>query len=256
MNKLNLSVLILLVSVNGFTQKRIRDEHIIHQQERMVFKQWNEDKFTPKSGFLGLNPLYWMTWGLHPNYPDNDLRPLGIFGPQTQRLSLVLAMQHTDNAYKLQSDTIAGTVASASLRNSSLLVDQDPLWMLYYRKEFQPLLSGGLELLVGISPAELLHLRSTGIYQWYLEEHQQLQERLSGLRETDMDRGSRIMTYHRLLSEYRSLNALWSSAKQRAKLYLSLKNQASKIREGSIILKPRKRSDTEIADDILKNSKL
>src|SRR3546814_4588918 len=37
-----------------------------------------------------------------------------------------------------------------------------------------------------------------------------------------MGRGSRILTYHRLLKEYRDLDAIWESAKRNAAHYLAL----------------------------------
>ena len=54
--------ILLMLSGYAFSQIPIRDIHIANQQERMVFKQWDKSKFTPSKGFLGLNPLYWLTW--------------------------------------------------------------------------------------------------------------------------------------------------------------------------------------------------
>ncbi len=34
--------------------RRLTDQHIVNQQERMVFKQWDKKKFTPTKGFLGI----------------------------------------------------------------------------------------------------------------------------------------------------------------------------------------------------------
>jgi hypothetical protein len=38
-----------------YAQSMVADKSIRYQQERMVFKQWDQNKFTPTSGFLGLN---------------------------------------------------------------------------------------------------------------------------------------------------------------------------------------------------------
>ena len=86
------TVLLLCTVITAKAQKQIRDESIVNQQERMVFKQWDRKKFTPTSGFLGLNPYYWLTWGLHPNYPKTDLRPLAPGGVQSLRLASVTGM--------------------------------------------------------------------------------------------------------------------------------------------------------------------
>ncbi|RYZ25131.1 MAG: hypothetical protein EOP49_45040, partial [Sphingobacteriales bacterium] len=152
-------------------QEPLRDESIIYQQERMVFKDWDRDKFTPKPGFLGLNPLYWLTWGLHPDYPENDLRPLAVFGPQTQWLSLALAMQHTEENYRLHSDTLMQTAAEEASARSGLLARKDPLWLLYYSREFAPLLGESQqELMPGLSLSVRKYLQDSGIYDWYLAE--------------------------------------------------------------------------------------
>ena len=88
--------LLLLTEASAQTVKYQTDKHIVNQQERMVFKQWDRDKFTPKRGFLSLNYQYWITWALHPRYPRTDRRPLSLSGPQTLRLLLVSAMKRTE----------------------------------------------------------------------------------------------------------------------------------------------------------------
>ncbi|RZL97893.1 MAG: hypothetical protein EOO88_61960 [Pedobacter sp.] len=125
--KLYLTALLLLVLAvpQVYGQKTIRDNAIRYQQERMVFKQWDRNKFVPEPGFLHLNPMYWLTWGLHPNYPKTDLRPLGPYGPQTQRMGMVLSMQQSSNAYKLHADTLR-SVALTEISNYAGAITQAP----------------------------------------------------------------------------------------------------------------------------------
>src|SRR5476649_1582474 len=86
----------------SYAQEEVYDKAIVHQEQRMVFLQWNQNDFYPKAGFLDLNPYYWLVWGLFdPNYHKTDLRPLSATGPQTQRLALVASLNNTDNHYKL-----------------------------------------------------------------------------------------------------------------------------------------------------------
>lgn len=238
-------------------QKKITDKHIIYQQERMVFKQWDGDKFTPKPGFLGLNPEYWITWALHPNYPKTDLRPLGPVGPQTQRLMSAAAMQNTDNLYKLHSDTLRNTALSEASNYSSALSFADPLWLMYYRNEFEGLLNqADSDLLSGLSAAEKAYLSSSGLVDWYKEESHALLERLEIARSTTVDRGSRIMAYHRMLGEYRKLLANWEMKKSKAKTFLSIRSSSEKLRNGEPVDVSGGKTDFQIADDILKKSKL
>lgn len=241
-----------------YSQMPIRDDAIRYQQERMVFKQWDRNKFVPKPGLLYLNPMYWLTWGLHPNYPKTDLRPLSANGPQTQRLGLVMAMEQSSNAYKLHADTLRSTALIETSNYTSALSGLDPLWMLYYSKEFDPLIQQDEgALLSGLGIEERMYLQSSGLLDWYLEESHSMRERLSALRSTNIDRGSRILGYHRILGEYRMLRASWEAKKQRAKLYLSLAGSAEKARiPNAAVATGGEQNDKQIAERILRNSKL
>ena len=261
MNKINLILwpaLALLSLVQGMAQtvKYQTDQHIVNQQERMVFKQWDRKKFTPTKGFLGLNPNYWLTWAWHPNYPKTDLRPLSAAGPQTQRLLLVAAMKNTEEAYKKHADTLRNTALTEMAGHAGAVSAADPLWQLYYRNEFNPL-TEGTDPLDGSPPEVRDYLTRTGVLEWYREESGALAERLESARTTNLERGSRIMAYHRMLGEYRQLSATWEAKKQRAALYLRLARASDNIRKPErSIARPPGRTDIQIADDILSKSKL
>ncbi|OYD43632.1 hypothetical protein [Sphingobacterium cellulitidis] len=248
--------LLSLVQGRAQTVKYQTDKHIVNQQERMVFKQWDRKKFTPTKGFLGLNPNYWLTWAWHPSYSKTDLRPLSAAGPQSQRLLLVAAMKNTEEAYKKHVDTLRNTALTEMAGYAGAVSAADPLWQLYYRGEFSPL-TDGTDPLQGSTPEIREYLARTGVLDWYREETTALAERLDGARTTDIERGSRIMAYHRLLAEYRSLLSTWEAKKQRAKLYLALSRTNRNVRESAqpIAGQPG-RSDIQIADDILGKSKL
>src|ERR1700744_4566973 len=87
----------LLCCAQIFAQSEIKDNAVRHQEERMVYDNWDQNKFDPKAGFLDLNPYYWLVWGLfYPSYHKTDLPPLSATGPQTQRLLLVSAQNNID----------------------------------------------------------------------------------------------------------------------------------------------------------------
>ncbi|KQB99863.1 hypothetical protein [Pedobacter sp. Hv1] len=254
-----LAAVLMLLTLSLWAQRTIRDRHITNQQERMVFKQWSQSKFTPTSGFLGLNPNYLLTWAWHPNYPNNDLRPLGPAGPQTQRLAFAAAMQHTENAYKLHADTLKNTAISEAVNYAAVFSRTDPLWQLYYRHELEPLLNQqDDQLLNGTTLKEKDYLVRTGVYNWFKEESAGIKERLEGAMNATLDRGSRILAYHRLLLEYRKLNASWQAKKLYARRFLLLSETAAKIksRQEPIAVQNGNRTDRQIADDILSKSKL
>lgn len=92
-------------------------------------------------------------------------------------------MNNTENAYKLQADTLRNTAVCEAVGYSGDLSIADPLWLMYYRHEFNPLLEqNGSTLLSGIEPKVKEYLIRTGISSWYLEECEALAQRLDGAR--------------------------------------------------------------------------
>lgn len=239
-------------------QSIIKDDAVINQSERMVFQQWDKNKFYPKKGFLSLNPYYWLVWGFFdPNYHKTDRRPLSATGPQTQRLAMVGTLNSIDNNYKLQSDTARNTALSQITLQSGLLSDADPLWFLYYRQQFNPLLNySPATILAGLSPDLSAKLLSEGLYSWYTAELDRLKERLNGARSADMDRGSRIMAYYRMLAEYKDLSAVWAIRTSAVKKTMDMADHREALQKGNVpIPNWTPQSDVEIAKKVLQNAK-
>jgi hypothetical protein len=238
-------------------QLAIEDKAIRYQQERMVFKQWDRGKFEPGSGWLGINPYYWLTWGLHPNYPKTDRRPLSPWGPQTQRLGLVGLMNSTSNSYKLEADTLGSTALLEIAGFSGLVAAADPLWLLYYSKELRPVLEYSPAALLSPLPLAIRNkVIAEGLYNWYVDELELLKERVNGARTANMDRGSRILAYHRLLQEYRQLEATWATRTTNAQKNLNLSAQQQTLKSGQLDIKSwTSGSDVEIAKEVLRSRK-
>jgi hypothetical protein len=254
----NLIILLfgLLFVSRSFAQTEVNDEAMRYQEQRMVFQQWDQNKFKPTSGFLGLNPYYWLTWGwFYPNYHKTDLRPLSASGPQTQRLALVAAMNSTDGKYKLQSDTLRNTALSQIASQSGVLSDADPLWVLYYNSEFKPVLNKSMaSILAGLSPQVSARLVAEGTYSWYNNELDMLKQRIQGAHTSDMDRGSRILAYYRLLNEYRRLSAVWAIRTSSAQSTLTMTAQQQKLKSGQVTVSQwTPQTDIEIANRVLQH---
>jgi len=238
-------------------QKLINDESIRYQQERMVFKQWDKNKFTPTSGWLGINPYYWLTWGLHPNYKNTDRRPLSVWGPQTQRLGLVGTMNAVDDAYKLESDSLRNTALLEIANHSGLASSADPLWLLYYSKELKPALEFSDMSILAPLPAEVRSkIISEGLYDWFKNELTILKERIIGAQTTNMDRGARILAYHRMLQEYRQLEATWAIRTASAQSNINMTRQQERVKSADIpISNWTTQSDVEIAKEVIRTRK-
>lgn len=241
-----LTALLLHGSVSA--QSKIKDNAVTHQEERMVYRNWDQKKFDPTSGFLGLNPFYWLVWGFfYPSYHKTDLRPLSANGPQTQRLGLAGVQSSVDNTYKLQSDTVKNTALSQIASQSGLLSDIDPLWQLYYKKQFAPLLNN--------SPVNT-GMIDDGLYRWYTGELASLKERLNGARTTNQDRGARILSYYRLLKEYQTLTGVWAVRLASAQQTVDMGKQQQRAQQGNLAVpKWTPNSDVEIAKKVLLNRK-
>jgi hypothetical protein len=251
-----LSAYCLLLICHSYAQSVVNDKSIRYQEERMVATQWDQNKFTPTSGFLGLNPYYWLTWGFfYPNYHKTDLRPLSADGPQTLRLGLVAAMNNTDKSYKLQSDTVRNTALSEIANQSGALAGADPLWLLYYSNEFSPVLNNsGSAILAGLSPQVSAKLVSEGLYSWYQNELDRLKERIEGAHTADMDRGSRIMAYYRLLKEYRRLAGVWAIRTSSAQATLTMTARQRRLATGQAVVPDwTPQSDLRIAAKVLQH---
>ena len=250
-------MLLMLTGLMCAAQKSIRDESMVNQQERMVFKQWDRSKFTPTSGWLGINPYYWLTWGLHPNYPKTDLRPLAGAGPQFQRLSLAGLQKDADHSYEIHSDSLANVAKEEILGHSGLLSAADPLWLLYYAHQLKPVTDfDPLLALKGLSAGIKAKLISEGSYEWYNGEMKMLAERLDMTRKSNQDRGARILSYHGMLMDYRKLMGIWSTRVSTAGRFISqgLLQKKLKARE-TLIERWTENSDVEIAKEVLRRRK-
>lgn len=249
-----MSVLVLFSFSMG--QTRIRDESMVNQQERMVFKSWDRGKFTPTPGFLGLNPYYWLTWGLHPNYPKTDLRPLSATGDETIRMGLEAGMQSTDKYMELGSDTIRNVALDQISGHAGLFSDAGPLWLLYYSGQLRPVTDPDrVDMLSGLSPTVKAKLISDGSYGWYKDQVAMLAERLEGSRRTNQERGSRILSYQRLLLEFRKVQGIWTSKRASAEKMMRLSAVKSKVGAGSPAGVSVSMSDAQVAKKVLSDRK-
>ncbi|WEA00754.1 hypothetical protein [Mucilaginibacter sp. SJ] len=254
---INLILFTLIALIHSsFGQSSVRDQSVRYQEERMVYLQWDQNKFTPKAGFLSLNPYYWLTWGVfHPSYHKKDLRPLSATGPQTQRLALVGAMNNADNKYKLQSDTVRNTALSEIANQSGLISSTDPLWQLYYSNELKPVLDNSVtSILTGFSPQVSAKLVSEGLYDWYKNELDMLKERIQAAHSTIMDRGARILAYHRYLMEYRRLAGVWAIRTASAQATLNMTVQQQKLKANQVTVSEwTPQTDIQIAKQVLQH---
>lgn len=256
MKRLIFCVFLAINAGATMAQQAAQDQAVNYQHERMVYKQWDQNKFTPTSGFLGLNPLYWLTWGLRPSYKKVDKRPLSLAGPQTQRLGITATYDDQANKLRLESDTIGNVAKADIIRTSGAISTEEPLWIFFYKKELDFVMNATPEDIMSTIPVAILpQVLQANTYNWYTEQIGILRERLQGARTVDMDRGARILAYHRLLLSYRSLHEQWMN--HLSAFELSIKQDANKklIETGTASYSKSGKSDKQIAKDVVSNSK-
>ncbi|MEN0053588.1 MAG: hypothetical protein AAGC65_07955 [Mucilaginibacter sp.] len=257
------SIYLLLFFAGGsyscFGQMLIHDQAIINQEERMVYKQWDKSKFTPE--FKWYKPssyyAYSLTWLLHLGYKNGpDLRPLRAGGEQTQRLALAAAMQVTNNYYKKEADTLRNTAIAEFANYSGTVSAADPLYILFYKKELAPLDNIVGNAFVNVPANVIQYMAESGAYNWYLTEMNSLKERYDNARRVDIDRGQRILLYHRIMLEHRKLADNWkyklSMAQTMVDYQAKMKNKNDKA---SDYFNGSTKTEDEIMNQILSNRK-
>ena len=253
--------LIVFVSLayTAEAQMKIHDQAIIYQQERMVYKQWDKDKFIPTWSWW--HPSSWApyaaTWLLQPSYKKGaDLRPLCSSGEQTQRLALAVVMQNTSNYYKKEADTLRNTALTEYVNYAGAVSAADPLYQLFYKKELVPLDNIVGDAFKNVRANVASYMAKSGYYEWYLTEVNSLSERYKNAKKVDMDRGQRILMYHRIMLEYREIAKNWKRRLAMAEEMLAyqeiLKNQKNNERE---YFKSTTKSDDDILNELFKNRK-
>ena len=246
-----------LFSWTASAQMAIHDRAIVAQQERMVYKEWDRDKFYPKPNrILGVptNLLWYMTWALHPNYPKTDRRPLSPQGEQTQRLALAVAMSISSDYYKKEADSIQLASGKELVRISGTFSEVDPLYQMYYKKELKPLENAGEEAFDDVPIAVQTYLQETGAFAWYQEEMERLAERYQLAKKLDMERGQRILMYHRILQEMKQFLSRWQHQIHLSQQVVEFKSLKSHVPiEAESPARWKELDDQKVIERIIKN---
>lgn len=254
MKKALLLLIGYLLIPKGYSQIPIHDRAIVSQQERMVFKQWDRDKFNPKPRrVLGIptNPDWYLTWALHPNYPKLDRRPLSATGEQTQRLALAAAMKVSSDYYKQQADSVGNIAVKEWARISGALSGTDPLYLLYYKKELSPLEHIEETAFKNVQVKVQEYMLQHGAYNWYLDNMKILAERYGFAKNLDMERGQRIIMYHRIMLDMRKILDRWEYKLSLSEKVLALREIDEGGKKGQLDLQRRELKEEEIVDEII-----
>ena len=216
--------------------KRLNDPAIVAQHKRMVFESWGDWRPYPKY-FLGIqtNFAYATVWGMWaPNinrdYKDGeDIRPLKPTGVQNQRFAQLKYEEEEAKKIKAASDTIYKRSVQDFAHWTSVTVDADPLWLLYYKRMLKPITEfpdtpqNFMQWRLKDQEAyEVLH--TTGTLKRLQEELDLIKEKYAMSRSMDMPRGKRFMMYHETLLRWRKFVQELRKQNNKTTLLLDYKN--------------------------------
>src|SRR5690606_25948789 len=109
----------------------------------------------------------------------------------------------------------------------------DPLWQLYYKRTLKDVKDYDLSVFINkLNAKQKMYMTETGVIKSFDESMLRLNERLNGAFNTTMERGSRIINYHRIYLEYEKLLNEWQHHTVWAETLLDLRESANKNRKG------------------------
>lgn len=257
------SFLLMVMSINQIssqTIKRLNDPSIVAQEKRAVFEGWGDWRPYP-SYFLGVqtNFAYATVWGLwapsiNKKYKNGaDLRPLKPGGTEMQRFAALKVEESKAEQIKSEFDTIYKRNLQDLAHWTSLTVDADPLWLLYYKtmlkplKEFpeNPQTAGDW----GINDKEVFNMMQwSGQISKLKEQLDLLKEKYEMSRTMDMPRGKRFLMYHETLIGWRKLLNTIKNNDRKMTLVMNYKKKIDGINKAFI-----PRNDREIVASIVNN---
>lgn len=263
MKKIILTLTIAVVCGNLSAQiKHIQDKSLRAHNARMVHKSWGEFRPYPKY-FLGIqtNPNYGLVWGMfapkqNKRYKDGaDIRPLRPTGLQNQRYISAYNSYLYAKQVKEKSDVIGNEAMEELIYYDKTTAKADPIYILYFREVLKPIseynkLNPYYNKKISFQVASLL--RETGIEEKVIEEMELLKDRLNTALNNDMERGQRLIFYHRILDDFRSFDASLNNKIYISSVYQSFKSKGTHTESYDIdYSKFRDMDDYKIMKDII-----
>ena len=222
--------------------KKLNDPSIVAHNKRMVYEAWGDFRPYPKY-LLGVqtNFAYATVWGwLAParnkEYKDGaDIRPLRPTGLEVQRFAELEIQRKEAEKIKLQIDTLYTRNVQDFAHWTSLTVEADPLWLLYYKRMLKPLKE------FPDNPRNYIQwqIKDDKTYQNMLtnggiahleKELALLKDKYNNSRTLDMPRGKRFLMYHETLIDWRKFANQLRAFDQKNNLFLDYKKLLSKSR--------------------------
>lgn len=207
--RLPITVMLFIFSENlllGQTITTVQDKANNGQLKRMVFNQWDDWQPDPSTNFLGLpkDPAGWAYWRVlhHAYWKGEDKRPWKTGGQFQQNYMALLAQKDLDK--KILDTTSAMMKTNLATELSMTGGAADIPYQLYFKKKFDNLFQDVMNYFQSLQtkyPASFNEMMNSANGKKYLEFLDVEKDRIETIHGLFVDRGSRMVSYFKILSE-------------------------------------------------------
>lgn len=217
MKKIFVLYVLIIISIQGYSQRAVSDKALHAQTRRNVSRAWGD--WQPKAkNILGvnINPNHEMVWGWtapafggdktrNKNYQKKDIRPLSETGTETRRI----ALGSLENDFAKQSTVLTEEIRDNYMLqlalNEGVLSEADPFYLIYFKHELnnvENFSENKVPDIVG-NQEVFAFLKETGFVERFTKSMNILKERCEIAKSSTIERGQRIIFYHNILADYR-----------------------------------------------------
>lgn len=250
---------------NAQSIKRIKDPHIVGQEKRQVFYEWGDWQPRKKKVFgVNVNYHYTMVWGWgaparNRRYKDGaDIRPLSADGLQNQRYASTTLQKNDADKIHDYIEKVYDEATNEMYHISSLTLQADPLYNLYYKQMLSKLedfdtASLNLGQWFFTDTDAFLRFYGKGMLEGSKEKISTLKGKLDLAKNANMPRGKRILQLHDCLLEWRKIESYLKYLNKRgismAKAQVRIREYGDFKKKGQVSQKQKR--DAQIFTEVL-----
>ena len=184
----------------------VQDKANNGQLKRMVFNQWDDWQPDPSTNWLGIpkNPIGWAYWRVlhHDYWNGEDKRPWKTGGQFQQNYLSLLAQKNLDQKMVDTTNAMIETNLATALSMNGGLADIP--YQLYFKSKFDDLYQDVMTYFQALQtkyPASFNQMMNSQNGKKYIEFLDVEKDRIETIHELFVDRGSRMVSYFKILSK-------------------------------------------------------
>ena len=184
----------------------VQDKANNGQLKRMVFNQWDDWQPDPSTNWLGIpkNPIGWAYWRVlhHDYWNGEDKRPWKTGGQFQQNYLSLLAQKNLDQKMVDTTNAMMETNLATALSMNGGVADIP--YQLYFKSKFDDLYQDVMTYFQALQtkyPASFNQMMNSQNGKKYVEFLDVEKDRIETIHELFVDRGSRMVSYFKILSK-------------------------------------------------------